>query len=265
MIRTPRLVSLLACVVVAVSSAAAETAEEKGWRIAEAADLRDRGWGDAVAGVTMTLVNKHGDETERHLRMRFLENPDPEDGDRSMLIFDQPRDIRGTALLSHAHVLEPDDQWLFLPALKRVKRINSNNKSGPFMGSEFAYEDFSSSGLRKFDYKWVRDERCGKRQCSVLERYPRYENSGYSRQLVWIDQEDLQEQRLEYYDRRNSLLKTLTLSDLRQYLGRYWRAHDMLMENVQTGKSSRMVWQVFQFKTGLGKADFTKASLKRAR
>ncbi|NIT13503.1 MAG: outer membrane lipoprotein-sorting protein, partial [Candidatus Dadabacteria bacterium] len=98
-------------------------------------------------------------------------------GDKSITVFDEPRDIEGTALLSHTKILDPDDQWLYLPAVKRVKRISSKNKSGPFVGSEFAYEDLLSQEVDKYNYKWLKDEKCGDLECHVVERYPLYENS----------------------------------------------------------------------------------------
>ena len=79
------------------------------------------------------------------------------------MVFDEPRDVKGTAMLTYSHILEPDEQWMFLPALKRVKRISSVNKSGPFMGSEFAFEDFSGQEVGKYSYLWLRDEACGDR------------------------------------------------------------------------------------------------------
>ena len=124
-------------------------------------------------------------------------------GDRSLVVFDSPRDIKGTALLSHAQILDPDDQWLFLPALKRVKRISSTNKSGPFVGSEFAFEDFTATELNKYSYKWLRSEACGEMTCDVVERYPRYENSGYTKQIAWIDQSVYQVRQLDFYDRKH--------------------------------------------------------------
>ena len=120
----------------------AQDAEQRGLEIAEEADARNTGWNDSVVDLTMTLRNKNGDESVREMRSRALEVED--DGDKSMIIFDQPRDVRGTALLTYSHKTGDDDQWLYLPALKRVKRIASSNKSGPFMGSEFAAAKLSS-------------------------------------------------------------------------------------------------------------------------
>ena len=122
--------------------AAAGAADEKGLAIAREADSRDDGFGDFAADMIMILKNRHGQESAREMRVRTLEVNG--DGDKSLSIFDTPRDIKGTAFLNFTHRTGDDDQWLYLPALKRVKRISSRNKSGSFMGSEFAYEDIGS-------------------------------------------------------------------------------------------------------------------------
>jgi hypothetical protein len=211
----------------------------------------------------MVLRNKQGQESVREIRNRTLEVEG--DGDKSLIIFDKPNDVKGTALLSFTHKTGPDDQWLYLPALKRVKRIASDNKSGPFMGSEFAYEDITSQEVEKYTYRFLRDDTLNGMEVFVFERYPVDEKSGYTRQIVWIDKEYYKERKVEYYDRKDSLLKTLLFSDYHQYLDRYWRAHDMFMENHQTGKSTRLLQSNFQYRTGLTDRDFDKNSLKRAR
>ena len=259
------LAAITALVLLMPTVVGAETPQEKGLASAQEADRRDLGWGDWSAEMKMVLANRHGETSERKLRMQSLENPDPQDGDKTMIVFDHPRDIKGTALLTYTHILEPDDQWLFLPALKRVKRISSSNKSGSFMGSEFAYEDFSSQEVAKYAYEWLRDEACGELTCFVVQRIPQYESSGYTRQIAWIDQQEYRVQKLEFYDRKNALLKTLTLSAYRQYLEQFWRAHDLYMVNAQTGKTTRLTWDDYAFRTGLDADDFTKNSLKRIR
>ncbi len=173
--------------------------------------------------------------------------------------------IKGTALLSHAKILDPDNQWLYLPSLKRVKRISLANKSGPFVGSEFAFEDFTSLELNKFDYNYLREETVDGMVMDVVERTPRYENSGYTRQVVWIDQEIFQNRRVDFYDRKGQLLKTLLFEDYTEYPGGVWRAHVLKMSNHQTGKSTDLVYSEYAFKTNLGEGDFNKGKLKRIR
>lgn len=241
----------------------AESAEEKGLRIARDADARDHGFGNYTARQTMVLRNKHGQESHRKIRVKILEVP--EDGDKSLFVFDNPRDVQGTAFLVHAHKEGSDDQWLYLPALKRVKRISSSNRSGSFMGSEFAYEDMTAQDVDKFTYQYLRDEPCGDLTCFVVERVPTDKDSGYRRQLVWYDQNELRPQQIQFHDRKNAHMKTLTFEGYAQYLDRFWRANVMTMVNHITGKSTTMTWADYQFQTNLSNRDFTKTGLKRVR
>ncbi len=252
---------------VAVSSlpAVAETSEEKGLAIAREIDKRDIGFGDSQSTLTMTLTNKHGEKSVRKLRLSTLEILDDGVGDKSLTVFDHPRDVKGTAFLSFTKILEPDDQWLFLPALKRVKRISSANKSGPFVGSEFAYEDLVSFEVGKYTFKWIRDEACGELSCFVVERFPLYENSGYTRQVTWVDQTEYRVQKVEFYDRKESLLKTLDQSNYTQYLNKYWRPLKMHMVNHQTGKETTLEFSPYEFQVGLNAGSFTPNRLKKIR
>jgi outer membrane lipoprotein-sorting protein len=244
--------------------AAQAAADTQGFDIAARSDRTDLGFGDSEVELQMVLRNAAGQESTRALRIATLEKPDETVGDKSLVVFDTPRDIEGTALLSHAKILDPDDQWLYLPALKRVKRISSSNKSGPFVGSEFAFEDFTAIELNKFDYTYVGEVPCGDLTCDVLERTPRYENSGYTKQVSWVDQTDYQIRKVEFYDRRGDLLKVLEMNDYRNYEG-IWRAHKLTMSNVQTNKQTDLIYGDYTFNTGLAENDFVKGRLSRLR
>ncbi len=242
----------------------AETPEEKGLAIAVEADRRDTGYGDSMSEMVMILRNTHGEESLRRIRFRTLEVEN--DGDKSLTIFDSPKDVKGTAFLNYTHKVGDDDQWLYLPALKRVKRISSRNKSGSFMGSEFAYEDIASQEIEKYTYKWLQDEIYDNMDCFVIERYPvDQKNSGYSRQVAWLDKEEYRTRKVEYYDRKDAHLKTLTMSGFQQYMGKFWRPAKMLMINHQTGKSTELQFANYQFNVGLTDDDFNKNSLQRLR
>ncbi len=261
-------VTLIAVIVLftgSYSSCFGETPEEKGLSIAIEADKRDRGFLDSSTKLKMILTNRHGERSTRELRLKTLEIPDETLGDKSLSIFDHPRDVKGTAFLTFTKIVEPDDQWLYLPALKRVKRISSANKSGPFMGSEFAYEDLASEEVGKYKYKWLRDESFGDLSCFVVEQYPVYENSGYTRRIVWIDQEEYRPWKIEFYDRKDSLLKTMVFKEYKQYLSRYWRSHEMFVENHLTGKTTTLEFHDFIFQSGLSDNDFNKNALQRIR
>ena len=237
----------------------------RGRDVAEEADRRDLGWQDNASVLKMVLRNRNGDESVRELRRQALEVDEPGLGDRSLITFDAPRDVAGTSLLSHTKILDPDDQWLFLPALKRVKRISSANKSGPFVGSEFAYEDLVSQEVDKYDYRFVREERCGALTCLVVERIPRYENSGYTKQAVWWDTAEYRIQRIDFYDRKDSLLKTLVYHGYQQYLGHIWRPDRMTTTNHQNGKITDLLFLDWSFANGVAESAFTPSRLRRAR
>ena len=256
---------ILSITVLLAGATAAESPEERGLVIAQEADRQDLGWGDDQSVMRMVLRNRRGDESIREMRRHSLEVAEEGLGDRSLVIFDSPRDIDGTALLSHTKILNPDDQWLYLPGLKRVKRISSRNKSGPFVGSEFAYEDLLSQEVGKYSYKWLRDEACGDLSCHVVERIPLYENSGYTRELVWWDTSEYRVQRIEFYDRKNAHLKTLTYSGYREYVGEYWRPDLMHMENHQSGKTTDLFFDSWELQTGQQHALFSPTRLKRVR
>jgi len=239
------------------------TEQERGLQIITEVDKRDTGFADSKASLNMRLIDRKGNESLRSLKIKTLEIIG--DGDKSLTIFNSPRDIKGTAFLSFTHALVPDEQWLYLPALKRVKRISSSNKSGPFLGSEYAFEDLTSFEVAKFSYKYLRDEMVDDIACFVIELTPKYKHSGYTREVVWIDQLRYIVIKVDYYDRKKSLLKSQTFKGYKQYLNQYWRAGEQLMTNHQNGKSTELLWDDYRFGMGLTNRDFDKNTLKRAR
>jgi hypothetical protein len=246
-----------------VWSAEPSSAEVKGNWVAEQIDRSDEGFVNQVSKATMTLKNKQGQESTRSMTIKSLEVES--DGDKSLTIFSSPRDVKGTAFLSFTHALEPDDQWLFLPALKRVKRISSNNKSGPFMGSEFAYEDISSQEVEKYTYQYIREEMVLGEKGHVVERVPVDPKSGYTKQIIWVDGVAWRFGKIEFYDRKGKKLKSLTYDDYNQYSNGKWRANKMAMINHQTGKSTLLIWSDIKFGQDLTERDFDHNALKRAR
>ena len=238
---------------------------EKGLEIAREADRHDQGFMDSVAQLQMILKDAHGETSTRSLQIYTLEIVQEDRGDKILVIFNQPPDIKGTALLTHTYIQQQDDQWFYLPAFKRIKRISSTNKSGPFLGSEFAYEDFIAQEVAKYTYRYLREEDCNRLRCFVVERVPVDKYSGYSRQIAWIDMEEYRYQKVEFYDRKHSLLKTLVFSNYRQYLDTYWRALTLDMKNHQTNKETQMLFSNYRFQTGLTDRDFTSSKLKQIR
>lgn len=238
----------------------------KGREITAESIRRDAGFGDTRSDMTMQLMSGSAEVSRRTLRMDVLEGPNNDVGDKSVIFFQTPKDVQGTVLLTHTKILAPDDQWIFIPAISRVKRIASANKSGPFLGSEFAYEDLTAQELGKYEYMWLRDEACPEagRQCHVVERKPLYENSGYRRQVSWIDTTEFLFRKIEFYNLEDRLQKTLTLSGY-QSKGKHWRPHLLTMVNHQTGRSTKLDVSEIKFRTGLTENDFTEQAMERLR
>lgn len=237
----------------------AQSAEERGLEIAKAADLADQGFESAIVELTMTLKNKNGQTSERSLSNRILELT--EDGDKSLIVFNSPKDVKGTATLTYTHKVGADDQWLFLPSIKRVKRISSNNKSGPFVGSEFAYEDLSSQEVEKYTYKFLKEEG----SLLIVEQDPVDPKSGYTRRIATYNKDrGYRIEKVEFYDRKNALLKTLTYSDYKLYKDKFWRALTLNMVNHQSNKETLLQFSEYNFGADLTDDDFSQVALQRA-
>lgn len=257
------LTGMLLLASLAMTSAFAQTPAEKGLEIAKAIKARDLGWGDSQSELTMTLRDRKGREVVRQMRSKSLEVEG--DGDKGLTVFDTPLDVKGTAFLSFSHIEGNDDQWLYLPALKRVKRIASRNKSGPFLGSEFAFEDLSSFEVEKNTYKYLRDEELNGMDSFVVEMDPVDEYSGYTRLVAWVDKEHYRVHKIDFYDRRDTHLKTLTVAGYQLYKDKYWRADQQKMVNHKNGKSTDIEVNNLTFDTGITEADFDESRLARVR
>lgn len=257
------LTCILACVLASCALLVqAATPEEKGLSIAKEQQKRDEGWGDSQSEMKMVLRSASGSENVRMIKIKSLEVTT--DGDKSLMVFDEPKDVQGTSFLSFSHVNGPDDQWIYLPALKRVKRIASNKKSGSFMGSEFSYEDLSSFEPEKYSFKYLRDETLNGEKCFVVESVPKDANSGYSKLVTWVDQSEYRMQKVEFYDKKQALLKIMTVSDYSKLENKHWRPKLSRIENKQTGKSTDLHWMNIRLKTGLKDSDFSENNLKKA-
>ncbi|WP_073180186.1 outer membrane lipoprotein-sorting protein [Flagellimonas flava] len=256
--RNKSLMTMLAAAFVG-TAVYAQSAEEKGLQIAKAAEKADEGFGSSIVELKMTLKNKNGQTSERFLTTRTLELT--EDGDKSLIVFESPKDVKGTATLTYTHKVGADDQWLYLPSIKRVKRISSNNKSGPFVGSEFAYEDLSSQEVEKYAYKFLKEEG----DLLVVEQDPVDPKSGYTRRVVTYNKgKGYRLEKIEFYDRKNALLKTLTYNDYKLYKNKFWRALTFNMVNHQSNKETLLKFSDYNFGAELAEEDFTEVALKRA-
>jgi hypothetical protein len=236
------------------------TAAEKGLEIAQANDKANAGFKTETNVTKMVLINAYGDKIERRMTSKSMETKG--DGDKSIIEFLWPADVKGTRMLTYTHKERNDDQWLFLPALNRIKRISSNNQSGSFMGSEFAYEDISSEEIEKYTYKYLKEDTINERPVWVIERIPTNKKSGYSKQISYTDKQYKNPLKIEYFDRKGELLKTSTFSGYKQY-GKFWRQNKIEIVNHQTKKSSILTWSNRKMGLPIPTNDFHKNSLMK--
>ena len=222
---------------VTLPSAAAD--EKKGKEIGVKIDKAWTGYKTEENEVDLELISATGQKVTRKMRGQLREQGSDE---QALMLIVWPADLKGTRLLTWNHRGKDNDQWLYLPSIQRVKRISARGQSGSFMGSEFSFEDLVNFWwIEKFKYKFVRDQKVGARDTWVVERVPRSKDSGYSKQIVWIDKEYLQALRVDFYDRKGQLLKTANFKSWKKY-GSKWRSDRIEMVNRQTGKKSNAVW-----------------------
>ncbi len=259
MSRKTKLTGYLTALLLLLSVGAASA--NRGREIIEIQDRMDDGFHDEVLRMDMVLINANGEKNVR--RMIYQRFEMKEDGDKSISKFLKPKDIKGTGLLTYEHKVGDDDQWLYLPALKRIKRISSRNKSGSYMGSEFSYEDLASFEIEKFTYKYIREGMLDGIACFVVERYPVDEKSGYTKQVTYIRKDNYQFKQIDYYDRKEDLLKVAYYADHKLHKNKYWRATQIHMKNVQTRKETVLDINDTKIGTGLNEPDFSKRTLKK--
>ena len=264
------LLGALAVTVTATTDANARTSEEilsagtpdqKGQAVAMELAARNAGYKDLGGDVEMTLRDAGGGEAKRRFSIKVLEKPVANAGDYSLIVFDAPADVKGTAVLSHAKVADDDEQWLYLPSAHRSRRISSSNKTGSFAGSEFSFEDLTGNDGRKYDWKLSTTEPCGTLTCFVVEATPKDPASAYSKRILRIDNAAFRIQTIEFYDRKNAKLKTLAYDNYKKLNERFWRSQSWTMNNHQSGKSTVITFSSMKVGNGFTVNDFATGKL----
>lgn len=244
------------------NAAYSETPEAKGLRLANEIEKKNNGFVGESSSMKLVLIDAHGTKTVREMKGRVMEVQG--EGDKSLSTFLNPRDVKGTKMLTWSHKNDDDNQWLYLPSLRRVKRISSRNKSSSFMGSEFSYEDLGSQEVEKYTHKFLKNGKIDGKKIWVMERVPK-KKSGYSKQVLYISPKYHGAIKSEYFDRKGELLKVAAFSDYKLFKvngKNMWRAGKIHMKNVQTQKQS--IFSVSSRKLGVSfrKDEFDKKSLR---
>ena len=192
------------------------------------------------SSATMLLINDKGQTRER--RNITLSALQPNGIDSKLLVkFTTPADIKGTAFLQVEHIDSEDDEWIYLPALGKSRRLIANNKKDSFVGSDFSYGDISLPSVDLYEHRLVGSQAVDNQDCYMVESTPRTEatkaNSGYSRKITWLRKDNYLEAKVQYFDLSGRLLKTQLISNpkLLEPDTQRWIALHREMVNEQTG------------------------------
>jgi hypothetical protein len=269
--RPPRgLYSLLATTLLAgmvwLASSIPTRADEPptGLDIAKRADAARRAKSEHQV-LTMTLENSSG-----QTRVRTIEGWEremSEDEEQRFSRFLEPADVKDTTLLTYDYEHKDDDIWLYLPALKKVKRILASNKSDYFMGSDFTYEDMENLDLVNWTYTLARTEAVDGVECYLLDATPNNDKerseTAYSKMQYWIGVEDSIFRKVDYYDKKDRLSKRLTTADIRPTApgDTRERAHKLEMQNLLTEHKTRLEMSTLELDVPVSDELFSQRSL----
>lgn len=186
---------------------------------------------------TMLLVDTKSGTKEKRQVKRYAKRMD-NGSNRYLLVFTAPADIKGTSILTHEHDNE-DDQWIYMPATKKIQRVAKTSRKSYFMGTDFTYEDIEPEEIDSFNYKVLKQEVVNhiepNRNCFVIEAIPVNKNkkraSAYSKRTLWVDSENFITLKIEFYDRRNRLIKTQKSFEIEKITGTTYRPKKTIMEN----------------------------------
>ena len=234
-------------------------AQLTGTQIVEKAYNRATG-DDQTSILTMTLTNKQGKQRVRKIK-QFTK--DLGDVEKSIMYFLSPADVKNTSFMNWSYDSDKsDDQWIYLPALKKTKRISSDSKSDYFMGSDFTYDDLGDRKLDADTHKLVKEETIDGKKCYVVESKSKDEDNMYSKTISWIDKSTFIGVKKEFYDEDEDLLKILTIKKQEKISG-FWVITNSEMKNVQKNHTTSMVLSSVKINTNVPESKFTERMMMR--
>jgi len=238
------------------------TAQTNGREIMELIKEQDRGT-STHALVSMDLIDKRGNVSTRILELYSKKNNDQKLN--TMIVFHRPASVKDTRFLSIGHSDKVPEQWIYLPALKRVKRITTSDADQSFLGTDFTYADMGANDIDKANYSLLREEIFENEQCWVIETIP-LESAGsdYFRTVSWISKEMLLPVYMEMYDKHDKLIKKLTTENIEK-IQDYWTPKTTTMLNVQTSHSTTLTMDKIVYDVNLPDGIFTSGFLQTGR
>lgn len=217
---------------------------------------------DLTGQLTYTNISKSGRKQTRTLQQHILRTDEGDHTYNLLLEFISPQDVAGTSTLTVQHEQKDDEQWLYLPALRMSKRISPSKKSDRFMGTEITYEDLSgylSEPLGDYQYTLLGEEAVNRRAAFKVEALPKKGiRTQYGKRVLWIDKATHLMVKTLFYDHKGELLKTYDATEIHPIgTSRHYRAHQIKMENVQTGNTTVVQYTGFAIDEGVDAAMFS--------
>ncbi len=229
-----------------------------------AQNAHDRDNGDSThALLQMDLVDKNGTVNSRIIETWAME--DEKGLDLMVMVFHKPASVASTRFLVVENEGRDDDKWIYLPALKKVRRIDSSEGSNSFMGTDLTYDDMETRKVEEDTHELLREEKIGENDCYVVKAVSiDPSNSQYSQRISWIDKNTWVPVKMELYDKKGSLEKVMTAEKIEQVQG-YWTILKTSMKNVQTGHSTVLTMQKLVYNEKLARSLFSTQFLSAGR
>lgn len=225
--------------------------------------VKNRPDGDTrYAEMELTLKKKNGSTRQRKITSWAM---DDSKGTKKIMFFTYPSDVKGTGFLTfdYDQIGKQDDKWLYLPAMKKTRRISgSSSKTDYFMGTDFTYDDMGSRNVDEDKHQLLREEIKDGYKCWVVESVPIDKHEIYSRKVSWIRQDCLTAIHVKYYDKLNKLHRILNINDIKKIQG-FWTIHKMEMKNVQTEHSTIIIVKNPKYNIKIDKTLFTVTKLEK--
>ena len=186
---------------------------------------------------------------------------------KMLIRFLAPADVKGTTLLVHDYEDKDDSQWIYMPALRNVRRIVSTEKAKNFMGSEFTNADMSKPNLKDYNYSILGEEVYEGKNCWRVEATSKTDQirqeNGFNKRISLIDKDLYLCYKIEYYDASDKMYRIQYISDYRKLQNGNYFAYSMIMENLRNGRKSEMIVDKFQLGSKLSENIFSPSMLDK--
>ncbi len=214
--------------------------------------------------IKLTIINKRGKERVRKLKSYSMEIGKDK---KTLMFFEYPGDVKGTGFLTwdYDKIGKDDDKWLYLPAMKKTRRISgSSAKKDYFMGTDFTYDDMGDRNIDEDTHKLLGEEEINGHKCWKIESTSKDKRDLFSKKIIWMRQDILIPEKVDYYDRMGKLHRQMVLEKVSKKKD-YWVIDKMTMTNVQTKHKTIIEFLNQELDIPLKESKFSVKTLERGR